>query len=140
MAPVKKRGVSSMSEIVATPTAREPAVIHPAQPALAPPRRAPGDQRRTPLRLRTPGRRTESVPSTNVRRRVLDLHESFEPEAWIGRSSDLAAGAAAVGSGFKNVVCITLYNEPFELLRNSLSALLLSIGGQRLAPARAATR
>ena len=92
-----------------------------------------------PLRLRTPGRRTEFVPSTDVRRRVLDFHEFFEPEAWIGRSSDLAAGAAAVGSGFKNVVCITLYNEPFELLRNSLSALLLSIGGQRLAPARAAT-
>ena len=52
----------------------------------------------------------------------------------------LAAGAAAVESGFKNVVCITLYNEPFELLRNSFSALLLSIGGQRRAPAPAATR
>ena len=37
-------------------------------------------------------------------------------------------------------MCITLYNEPFELLRNSLAALLLSIGSQRLAPAQAATR
>src|SRR5580658_9330862 len=99
MAPVKKRGVPSMSEIVATPSAREPAVMYPVQPALAPARRAPGDQRRAPLRLRTPARRIESVPSTDVRRRVLDLHESLEPEAWIGRLSDLAAGAAPVGSG-----------------------------------------
>jgi hypothetical protein len=131
-----------MSEIVATPSAREPTVIHPAQPAPAPapPRRAPGDHRRAPLRLRMPGRRTETVPSTDVRGRVLDLHESFEPEAFIGREPVPAAGAAPVGSGFKNLVCITLYNEPFELLRNSLSALLLSIGGQRLERAQAATR
>ena len=65
---------------------------------------------------------------------------SFEPEALIGVQPSLAAGAATVENGFKNVVCITLYNEPFELLRNSLSALLLSIGGQRSAPAQAATR
>jgi chitin synthase len=129
-----------MSEIVAMPSAREPALMHPAQPALAPPRRAPGDRPRAPMRLRTPGRRTESVPSTDVRRRVLDLHESFESEAFIGREPVLAAGAAPIGSGFKNLVCITLYNEPFELLRNSLSALLLSIGGQRLERAEAATR
>jgi chitin synthase len=112
--------------------------MHPAQPALARPRRAPGDHRPAPLRLRTPGRRTGSVPSTDVRRRVLDLHESFEPEAGIGAQPSLAAGADSVG--FKNVVCITLYNEPFELLRNSLSALLLSISGQRSAPVQAATR
>jgi hypothetical protein len=37
-------------------------------------------------------------------------------------------------------VCITLCNEPFELPRNSLSALLLSIGGQRFAAAQTATR
>jgi chitin synthase len=129
-----------MSEIVAMPSAREPALMHPAQPALAPPRRAPGDRPRAPMRLRTPGRRTESVPSTDVRRRVLDLHESFESEAFIGREPVLAAGAAPIGSGFKNLVCITLYNEPFELLRNSLSALLLSIGGQRLERTEAATR
>jgi chitin synthase len=129
-----------MSEIVAMPSAREPTVTYPAQPGLAPLRHAPGDHWRAPLRLRRSGRRTESVPSTDVRRRVLDLHESFEPETWIGRPSDLAAGAARVESGFKNVVCITLYNEPFELLRNSLAALLLSIGSQRLAPAQAATR
>jgi chitin synthase len=129
-----------MSEIFAMPSAREPTVTHPAQPGLAPPRRAPGDHWQAPLRLRRSGRRTESVPSTDVRRRVLNLHESFEPEPWIGRPSDLAAGAARVESGFKNVVCITLYNEPFELLRNSLAALLLSIGSQRLAPAQAATR
>ena len=129
-----------MSEIVAMPSAREPTVTYPAQPGLAPPRRAPGDHWRAPLRLRRSGRRTESVPSTDVRRRVLDLHESFEPETWMGRPSDLAAGAARVESGLKNVVCITLYNEPFELLRNSLAALLLSIGSQRSAPAQAATR
>ena len=130
-----------MSEIVAMPSAREPTVtVSCSSPALAPPRHAPGDHGERPLRLRRSGRRTESVPSTDVRRRVLDLHEFFEPETWIGRPSDLAAGAAPVESGFKNVVCITLYNEPFELLRNSLSALLLSIGSQRLAPAQAATR
>ena len=128
-----------MSEIVAMPSAREPALMHPAQPALAPPRRAPGDRPRAPMRLRTPDRRTESVPSTDVRRRVLDLRDFFKPEAFIARAPILAAGAAAAGSGFKNVVCITLYNEPFELLRSSLSALILSIGGQRLAPAQAAT-
>jgi chitin synthase len=129
-----------MSEIVAKPSAGEPAVMHPAQPALAPYRRAPEDPRRAPPRLRTSGRRTESAPSTDVRRRVVDLADSLEPDAWIDPEPVLAAGAAAVRSGFKNVVCITLYNEPFELLRNSLSALLLSIGGQRMAPAQAATR
>jgi hypothetical protein len=119
-----------MSEIVATPSARAPTVMHPDEAALAPPRRAPGDHGRARLRRPNSGRRAESAPSTDVRRRVLDPNESFEPEAWIGRPSDLAAGAASIASGFKNVVCITLYNEPFELLRNSLSALLLSIGGQ----------
>ena len=43
-----------------------------------------------------------------------------------------------IEGGFKNVVCMTLYNEPFELLKNSLSSLLVSIGAQgRGAPARA---
>ena len=128
-----------MSEIVAMPSAREPTLTHPAQPGLAPPRRAPGNHRRAPSHLRTPGRPTKPVPSTDVRRRVLDLAYSFEPEAFTGREPVLAEGAPA-GSGFKNVVCITLYNEPFELLRNSLSALLLSIGSQRTAPAQSATR
>jgi len=127
-----------MSEIVATLSAHEPAVMNPAQPA--PPRRAPGDHRRTPRRLRMPGRPTRPVPSTDVRRRVLDLTDSFEPEAFTGREPVLAAGAALSRRGFKNVVCITLYNEPFELLRNSLSALLLSIGGQRSASAHAETK
>jgi chitin synthase len=129
-----------MHEIVATPSAHEPAVMHPAQPALAPPRRAPGEQRRAPLRLRASGRRTESVPSTDVRRRVLDIDHTLEPRAWIGRQPILAASAALVESGFKNVVCMTLYNEPFEQLKSSLSALLASIDAQRLALPGAATR
>jgi chitin synthase len=122
-----------MSEIVATPSARKPADMHPAQPALAPPRRALGEQRREPLRLRPSGRRTEAVPSTDVRRRVLDLADSFEPEARIGWEPRLAESAAPRAVGFKNAVCITLYNEPFELLRSTLSALLLSVSGQSAA-------
>jgi chitin synthase-like protein len=127
-----------MSEIVATPSAQRPTVLHSAQFALAPPRRAPAGPRQASLRLRTSSRRTESIPSTDVRRRVLDVAGQPGPEAGIGAQPSPAAGADAVG--FKNVVCITLYNEPFELLRTSLSALLLSISGQRLAPAQAATR
>jgi chitin synthase len=127
-----------MSEIVATPSAREPTTMHPAQ--QAPATRVPTDPRRTSLRLRRSGRRTESAPAADVRRRVLDLADSFEPEPWIGRGPVLAAGADSVEIGFKNVVCITLYNEPFEPLRNSLSALLLSISGQRSTPAQAPTR
>ena len=64
----------------------------------------------------------------------------FESEAFVAREPLLAPHVATAGSGFKNLVCITLYNEPFELLRNSLSALLLSIGSQRLEPAHAATK
>jgi len=129
-----------MSEIVATPSARAPTTLYPAQPALAPPRRAPGEPRRGPLRLRTPGRPTKPGRSPDVRRRVPALHDSFEPKAFVGREPVIGAGAAPAGSRFKNVVCITLYNESFELLRNSLSALLLSIAGQRLGRARAPTR
>ena len=129
-----------MSKIVATPSAQQPIVLHPARQEFAPARLAPADRRQASLRLRTSGRRTESIPSYDVRRRVLDLRDSFEPEAAIGHESVLAAGAAAIENGFKNVVCITLYNEPFELLRNSLSALLSSIGAQRFAPPQAGTR
>ena len=45
--------------------------------------------------------------------------------------SALAQQDALIESGFKNVVCMTLYNEPLELLRTSLSALLVSIDAQR---------
>ena len=45
-----------------------------------------------------------------------------------------------IESGFKNVVCMTLYNEPFELFRNSLSALLASLDAQRLARRRRGRR
>jgi hypothetical protein len=45
----------------------------------------------------------ESVPSSEVRRRVLDLRDSFEPEAWIRHEPLFAAGAAARKSGFQNV-------------------------------------
>jgi hypothetical protein len=58
----------------------------------------------------------------------------------VSREPVLATGAASIASGFKNVVCITLYNESFELLRNSLSALLVSIGGQGFSPTQAAKR
>jgi chitin synthase len=129
-----------MSEIVATPSAPQPAVLHPVGPTLAPARRAPGDQPRASLRLRTPGRRTESVPSADVRRRLLDLPGLPSLEPGSGTQPVSATGAAASDGGFKNVICITLYNEPFDLLRSSLSALLLSIGGQRSALAQAATR
>ena len=124
-----------MSEIVATPPVQQPIVPHPARQAFAPARFAPGEPRRASLRLRPSGRRTESAPSTDVRRRVLNPQE-----AWIDRQPVAAAGAAAIESGFKNVVCITLYNEPFELLRNSLSALLVSIGAQSFARPQTATR
>jgi chitin synthase len=130
-----------MSEIVAKPSAREPTILNPAPPTLTPPRRAPaGDPRQKSLRLRRSGHSRDVVPSTDIRRRVFDLRDSYEPEALNGRPSEFAAGAATVENEFKNVVCITLYNEPFELLKNSLSALILSIGGQKSAPARAATR
>ena len=53
--------------------------------------------------------------------------------------SALAQQDALIESGFKNVVCMTLYNEPLELLRTSLSALLVSIDAQRTsAPGMAA--
>jgi chitin synthase len=129
-----------MSEIVATPSAQQPIILHPAQQAFAPARLAPVDPRRASPRRRASGRRTESAPSTDVRRRVLHAQDTFEPEAWIDREPVLAASAAAIESGFKNVVCITLYNEPFDLLRNSLSALLLSIGARSFAPPLAGTR
>jgi chitin synthase len=128
-----------MSEIVATPSVQQRIVLHPARQAFAPARLASGDPRRASLRLRTSGRRTESVPSTDVRRRVLSPQDTFEPGAWVDLQP-LTAGAAAIEDGFKNVVCITLYNEPFELLRTSLSALLLSIGAQSFAPSQAGRR
>ncbi len=128
-----------MSEIVTAPWSQSAVVSHSAQSTLAP-RRAPADPRRTSLRLRTSSRRTESVPSTDVRRRVLDLGDIFEPEARIDRELVFGARVAASEIGFKNVVCITLYNEPFALLRNSLSALLLSIGAQGFAQGRMGTQ
>jgi len=45
-----------------------------------------------------------------------------------------------VEGGFKNVVCMTLYNEPLELLRSSLSALLVSIGAQKTSAPGMASR
>jgi chitin synthase len=45
-----------------------------------------------------------------------------------------------IESGFKNVVCMTLYNESFEHLRSSLSALVVSIGAQQSAATARATR
>jgi chitin synthase len=129
-----------MSEIVMAPSAQRAVASHSAQSALTP-RRALADPRRTSLRLRTSSRRTESVPPTDVRRRVRDLGDAFEAEGWIDREPVFAIRAAANESGFKNVVCITLYNEPFELLRTSLSALLSSIGGaQGSTPGRLGTR
>src|SRR5271170_7251343 len=119
-----------MSELVETSLSRRPIVPHSSKTTVALSRRRPANPRQASL-LGKSRCRSESVPSSDVRRRVLTLPGSFEPEAWIDRPrpADLA-GAAADGSGFKNVVCITLYNEPFELLRNSLSALLVSIGAQ----------
>ena len=52
----------------------------------------------------------------------------------------LAAGAAAIESGFKNIVCMTLYNESFELLRSSLAALLTSVDAQQSAAPGRETR
>ena len=65
-----------------------------------------------PRRRRAPSRRGLAPPD-GPSQSVLDQHNLL------------------IESGFKNVVCMTLYNEPFELLRNSLSSLLVSIGAQR---------
>ena len=92
-----------MSEIVTTllPAAERPVL------------RSPADPRRAPLRLRLSGRRSESVPSSDARRRLLDLPGGAQPKAGIGEplserfSPELlgqgvvAAGAAAIESGFK---------------------------------------
>jgi hypothetical protein len=131
-----------MSEIVTTlrPAAERPVLRLPAGP------------RRDPLHLRLPGRRSEFIPSSDARRRLLDRPNFPQPKAGIGRplgeqfSPDrigqhvLASGAVSVESGFKNVVCMTLYNEPFEQLKNSLSTLVASIDAQRFALPQIATR
>jgi chitin synthase len=143
-----------MSKIVTTlrQAAERPVLLLSAQSEAQPPRRSPADPRREPLRLRSSGRRSEFIPSSDARRRLLDLPESPQPKAGIGEplgerfSTDrigqgaLATRAPSVESGFKNVVCMTLYNEPFEQLRDSLSALLASIDAQRFALPQSATR
>jgi chitin synthase len=131
-----------MSEIATTlrPTAERPV------------RRSPADPRRAPLLLRSSGRRPESIPSSDARRRLIDLPGFPQPKVGIGESLGercsregigqrvLAVGAASVESGFKNVICMTLYNEPFEQLKDSLSALVASIDAQRFALPQIATR
>jgi chitin synthase len=131
-----------MSKIVPAPphAARRPIVTDSARREGPLPRRSP--VRAASLRLRSPGRRSESIPSPDVRRRLLDPPVPQDEELAIGarpaeRLSPDAPGQLALVAalsaerGFKNVVCMTLYNEPFELLRNSLSALLASIDAQR---------
>jgi chitin synthase len=52
----------------------------------------------------------------------------------LGQSGD------AIERGFKNVFCMTLYNEPLEQLKNSLSALIASIEAQEYQAEAPATK
>jgi hypothetical protein len=102
-----------MSEIVAKPSAREPTILNPAPPTLTPPRRAPaGDPRQKSLRLRRSGRSRDVVPSTDIRRRVFDLRDSYEPEALIGRPSEFAACAGRMRRANLAAESARLQNEP----------------------------
>ena len=93
---------------------------------------------------RPPGRSWNGLRPVSIPAPVIGADASAEPGHEVApleasSQSALAQQDAAAESGFKNVVCITLYNEPFELLRSSLSALIFSIGAQRTsAPAQAA--
>ena len=101
--------------------------------------RLPAGRRLEPLQLRPSGRRPEFVPSSDPRRRLLDYPSFLRPTGGAGDVPEgelspdrtgqrvLASDGGAIESGFKNVVCLTLYNEPFEQLKASLSALVASI-------------
>jgi hypothetical protein len=100
------------------PLPQRPTPLHPARSGAAPLRRSPADPRRPFSRLRSSGRRAESVQSSDARRGLLDPSGLLEPEAGTSGQRVLGVGAPSVESGFKNVVCMTLYNEPFEQLKN----------------------
>jgi chitin synthase len=87
------------------------------------------DGRRTTSRLK---RERCRVPLPSEGHSFQALPETLvEPEPHVALTDDACVqSSVAIEGGFKNVFCMTLYNEPFEFLQRSLSALIASIEAQ----------
>lgn len=90
----------------------------------------PSAERIAPVRLPAPAILAETYAEQS--RGLIPLEAS--------RESTFTQPDVLIETGFKNVVCMTLYNEPLELLRSSLSALLVSIGAQKTSAPGMASR
>ncbi len=120
-----------MSEIVTT-------ILPPAErPVL----RSPADPRRAPLRLRSSGRRSESVPSSDPGRRLLDLPGCPQPKAGIGEplserfSPDLLGQGALTASEVMSpaFLLLVLIAAASGLINSGNTAVGVAIGGALLA-------